>query len=266
MHRAQQTILSSRPFAVRLKKTLEGWSASSLEEQILTHPLVRENQSSKVGLLVVSSDKGLCGAFNVNLFRQCVGWMRRRESDRIFLFLIGKKGRDFFRKLALPNVQIVEEVTGIFPRVHYSHAELLGNVLLNAYQEQSFRSVTCLYNEFRSVMRQGVETLELLPLRHPTRSEAVSARQVEYLYEPGSREILDVLLPRYLKAQIYRVLMESQAAELAARMNAMDSATRNADELLGGLTLSFNRTRQDSITKEIAELVGGADALAGAAC
>lgn len=190
-------------------------------------------------------DKGLCGAFNTNLVRQAVSWLRERSGQKVCLAVVGRKGRDFLRRIRSEDITVLTEMAGIFPRVSYAHAELLGKVLMDAYLEKGLTDVT----------RQRVVCAPLLPIAPlepgPTR------RPQDLSYEPSREELLSALLPRFVKAQIYRILLESQAAELAARMNAMDAASKNARELREALNLDMNRRRQAGITNEIVELVGG---------
>ncbi|MBI4057537.1 MAG: F0F1 ATP synthase subunit gamma [Elusimicrobia bacterium] len=156
------------------------------------------------------------------------------------------------------DLKVVGELVGIFPRVGFAQAEILGKAVLEAYAQQDLSGVTVIYGEFKSIAQQRVIQKMLLPLEPPAEKPILT----DFSFEPDREQLLDTLLPRYIKAQLYRILLESQAAELAARMNAMEAASKNAGELISGLTLRLNRTRQAIITKEIAELVGGAEALA----
>jgi F-type H+-transporting ATPase subunit gamma len=207
-------------------------------------------------LILVAADKGLCGAFNANALRSAIEWIRRRQDRPVLLAVVGRKARDFVSRLS--GASVACELAGIFPKVSFAHAEILGEAVLSAYLQGRVGSVTAIYSEFRSVISQRVVERELWPI--PINVEA--AKAMDFQFEPERRQVLAALLPRYLKAQLYRILLESQAAELAARMNAMDAASRNAGELIDSLTLALNRTRQGLITREIAELVGGAEALA----
>jgi len=187
--------------------------------------------------------------------------------------VVGRKGRDFLRRIRELEGSLELELVGIFPRVAFAHAEILGKAVMDAYLGKGLSRVDFIYAEFRSVAVQRVVCRTLLPMVWRSAPEGAGAhpggtrpplvrKSEEYQFLPGRQDLLEALLPRHLKAQIYRILLESQAAELAARMNAMDSASKNAGELMGELTLRLNRTRQAIITKEIAEVVGGAQALA----
>jgi len=213
------------------------------------------------GLLLIAGDKGLCGAFNTTLIRAALDWVRGRAGRRSFLAVVGRKSRDFARRLRGADCEILFELAGIFPKVGYHHAEMLGKALIDAYREKGLSQWDVVYNEFKSAAQQRLVRATLLPV---ARFEAPDDTPLpaDCGFEPGYDRLLQALLPRHLKAQLYRMLLESQAAELSARMNAMDAASKNAAELRESLNVAANRQRQAMITKEIAELVGGAEALA----
>lgn len=267
MRKAQGAILASRPFAVKLEAAVRDLAAMEVAADaaagrpIEVHPFFERRSGGAAGLILVTADKGLCGAFNTNALRAAVDWFSRHKGRKVAAAAVGRKGRDLMARLKGADVETVCELIGIFPKVSFAHAELLGKPVLSAYLEGRVDSVTVIYNEFKSAVSQRVVELPLLPIPMP---EAASgeAEVHDFKFEPGRERLLEALLPRYLKAQLYRILLESQAAELAARMNAMDSASKNAKELIDALTLGMNRTRQAMITREIAELVGGAEALA----
>jgi len=268
MRRAQMAILASRPFAVKMEATvrqlalLEVAADQQAGREVQIHPFFDQKPSGAAVLVLVTADKGLCGAFNTNLIRAAIDWMRRHEGRRMLLAAVGRKGRDFLRRVREPAPTIMTELVGIFPKVGFVHAELLGKAVIGAYLEGGASSVTVIYNEFKSVATQRVVESQLLPIPVPVGDAQAAQASNAFGFEPRREELLEALLPRYLKAQLYRILLESQAAELAARMSAMDAASKNAGELIGALTLNLNRTRQAMITREIAELVGGAEALA----
>ncbi|MFA5140167.1 MAG: ATP synthase F1 subunit gamma [Elusimicrobiota bacterium] len=267
MRRAQSAILSSRPFAARLEETVSELAlmeaAAAQEGEGVDHPFFERRPDERPGLLLVTGDRGLCGAFNANLLRAAAAWLRARQGKPVAAVLVGRKGRDFVRRLRDAGVETLMELAGIFPKVAFKHAELAGEPLCKRFKDGRLSSVTVIYSEFKSVMVQRVVEEPLLPIPPRKESPTVgSLRAYGFKFEPDRKELLAALLPRSIKAEIYRMLLESQAAELAARMNAMDAATRNAGELMGYMTLELNRTRQALITREIAELVGGAEALA----
>ena len=266
MRRAQSSILSARPFAVKMEDMIRDLAlveiAAAKQEgrEAQLHPFFQAREGRKVGLVLVTADKGLCGAFNGNLLRFTAGWLREHRDDEVTVFAVGRKGRDFLRRVK--TLTLASQMAGVFPKINFAHAELLGKEIIDAYVEKGLSRVVVVYNEFKSVVVQRIVVKDLLPLPMPAADPTRVPISEQFLFEPDQEGLLRALLPRYLKAQLYRILLESQAAELAARMNAMDAASKNAGELIGAMTLSMNRTRQAMITKEIAELVGGAEALA----
>ena len=267
MRRAQQAILAARPFAIRLDELCRGLAErigkdSASDSANFPASLKRYFQSNSQGaplIVLIAADKGLCGAFNSNLIRASLGWMQR-QNHKFYAITVGRKSRDFFKRLKGFDCEVLHEMTGIFPKVSFTHAEILGQEILKAYFEKNLSNVIVVYNEFKSVAQQKLVEFPILPIA--PLAKALPGSLVDYEFEPKEDVLLEALLPRYLKAQIYRILLESQAAELSARMNAMDAASKNAKEIRASLNLSLNRQRQAMITKEIAELVGGAEALA----
>jgi F-type H+-transporting ATPase subunit gamma len=253
LRRAQERIFSARPYANQMMALLQS-VAARLEQQ--EHPLLARRPERKNLLVLVTADRGLCGAFNANLIRATQNYLDEHGEDNVSLVTVGRKGRDFFRRRP---VEIVSEHVNIFRHLEYSHAQKLARELIGLYTQESVDTIDFLYNEFKSVMAQNVKVERYLPI------EPIAAPEgeflVEYIYEQPPAEILRTLLPRYVEAQVFRALLESQAAEYAARMTAMDSATNNADELMETLRLRLNRLRQAAITKEIIEVVSGAQAL-----
>jgi F-type H+-transporting ATPase subunit gamma len=267
MRKSQLAILAARPFAVKMEQLVRELAAlevsADLEagREVQVHPFFDKRAEGARMLVLVTADKGLCGAFNSNLIKAAVEWLKANQGKKIYVAAVGRKGRDFVHRLKGFDFEIVSEVAGIFPKVNFTHAELLGKSVIEAYAGKGIESVTVLYNEFKSVAVQRLVTTQLLPIPTPAKADEKTAIS-EYGFEPDRQELLAALLPRYVKGQLYRVLLESQASELAARMNAMDAASKNAKELRSSLNLSLNRQRQAIITREIAELVGGAEALA----
>ena len=252
LRRAQERIFSARPYANQMMALLQS-VAARLEQQ--EHPLLARRPERKSLLVVVTADRGLCGAFNANLIRAAQNYLDEHGEDRVSLVTVGRKGRDFFRRRP---VEIVSEHVNIFRNLAFSHAESLARELIDLYTQESVDTIDVLYNEFKSVMAQNVKVERYLPIEpiSPPEGEFL----VDYIYEQPPADILRTLLPRYLEVQVFRALLESQAAEYAARMTAMDSATNNADELVETLRLRLNRLRQAAITKEIIEVVSGAQA------
>jgi F-type H+-transporting ATPase subunit gamma len=264
LRRAQGRIISARPFAQKMEQLMSDLLLRVEGEE--THPMFKRRENPGRALLLVTSDKGLCGAFNTNLIRETQKYLRMHQPQNVQLFVVGRKGRDYFRRV---GSTIAKEYTNIFKDLGFQHAEIVTADLVNAFQQQPAEgearqgrpigSVDMLYNEFKSVVQQKVVVKRLLPLI-PTSGPADQTRS-DFIYEPSKEKLIEGLVPRFLKAQVFRVLLESAAAELGARMSAMENATKNAAELIESLTLTLNRTRQASITKEILEVVSGAEAL-----
>lgn len=269
--RAQTSIINSRPFAVKMTRMLSTLRHELREDDGTFEGShlrdVLESRSPREGkvLLLITSDKGLCGSFNASLFRQVTQWIVDNRSSKIYVYVVGRKGRDFIKRLRGADIEIVEELTGIFPNAGYVHAEMLGAHLLDFFLGRNVESVTAIYSEFKTVLSQKAVVAPFLPLLAAVDDCDVGDSQCMHLhdftFEPCKRSLFEHLAPRYIKAQVYRMLLESQASELAARMTAMDTASKNALDLLSQLTLKLNRTRQSIITTELTEIVAGAEAL-----
>jgi F-type H+-transporting ATPase subunit gamma len=227
-----------------------------------SHALLRESETPTAPplLIVVSADRGLCGSFNSNVIKQASAFRAEHSTDRdVAMALVGRKGRDFFMRR---GVDVRYEVVNLFQHVKFSHAQEIAQSAMEAFTEGRVSSVYLLYNEFKSVMSQKVVVERMLPLpRLTAENGGVTGPQVDYLYEPSAEEILTTLVPKHVEIQVYRALLESAASEHAARMTAMDAATRNAQEMVDKLTLYMNKVRQAAITREIIEVVSGAQAL-----
>ena len=254
LRKAQQRIIAARPFANKMEELMTDVLRKMPAES--KHPLSITKEGTKRVLLLVTSDKGLCGAFNTNLIREATRYIQRNGAENVQLFIVGRKGRDFFKRTGNP---VVKEYVNIFNALGFQHAEIVTADLLAAYAGAGVVGVDLLYNEFKSVVQQRVVVKPLLPLT-PNKEETSIAR-ADFIYEPAKERLIDGLVARFLKAQVFRILLESAASELGARMSAMENATKNASELMESLSLTLNRTRQASITKEILEVVSGAEAL-----
>ena len=226
-----------------------------------SHPLLRPptaiTTTTPSLLFVVTADRGLCGGFNSALQRRALTWIRDADGP-VALGLVGRKGRDFFRR---HQVEIRYEEINIFSDLRYAHAQAIAQVAVDQFTSGSAQSVHVVYNEFKSVIQQDVVVDQLLPIPQLESSGDESEMLADYLFEPNPRQILDTLLPRYVEIQVFRSLLESAAAEHAARMTAMDAATRNAGEMIDSLTLHMNKVRQATITGELIEVVSGAQSL-----
>ena len=257
LRRAQERVVGARPFARQMARVLNSL-ASRVDPS--THPLLAEpapRADAKILLIVVTADKGLCGGFNTNIIKAAVGFIAGTTGGGVVLGLVGRKGRDFFRRRGF-EVRI-EEI-GIFQRVRYADAQRIARAAIEEFVSGRAVKVFIVYNEFKSVMQQRVATDQLLPIPKIEHESDVRMEtgEIDYLYEPGPEKIFADLLPRHIEIQIYRALLESAAAEHAARMTAMDAATKNSGEIIDSLTLYMNKVRQAAITREIIEVVSGA--------
>jgi F-type H+-transporting ATPase subunit gamma len=255
LKRAQDRILAARPYAKKMAVVL-GSLSSRVNRQ--AHPLLRKPSGNRIELLVVTSDRGLCGAFNTNILRRAVEFLRERQEAgcTVTVSVIGRKGRDFFRRRQWNRRQ---EWTGVFDRLSYEHALDIGGDIVQQFTGGTFDELHIVYNEFKSVIQQRVVVEKLLPIE--SLDQEAEKLGGGYLFEPMEEELLKVLLPKHIEVQTFHALMESSAAELGARMAAMDGATRNAGEMIKKMTLYYNKTRQSAITKELMDIVGGAEAL-----
>ncbi len=257
LRRAQERIQEARPYASSMGEVV---ASLALRSPRTLHPLLQERPARRKLLLVVSGDRGLCGAFNSNIIRRSLEVMRSGGQDpdvSLTLIVVGRKIRDFYRRRG--QVTVRAEYANFFERLAYGHAAEIGQGVVAAYAEDEVDEVQLVYNEFKSVAAQRVVAQQLLPIQ-PLRTPGETP-VADFVFEPSPTAVLERLLPKHVEVQIYRALMESLAAEYAARMTAMDNATRNASEMIDLLTLQFNKARQERITKELLEIVGGAEAL-----
>jgi F-type H+-transporting ATPase subunit gamma len=256
LKRAQDRVVASRPFAQRMLKVLNGLVMRVEPE---THPLLRQPDPAggRTLLIVITGDRGLSGSFNSNVIKAASQFITRDSAGRqIALGLIGRKGRDFFRRR---GYDVVYDQSGIFQRLSFGHAAEVANAAIEDFTSGRASSVYLVYNEFKSVMSQRIVVERLLPIPR-LESDASAGPTVDYLFEPKPEEIFRDLMPRHVQVQVYRALLESNAAFYAAQMTAMDSATRNSAEMIENLTLYMNKVRQAAITREIIEVVSGAAA------
>ena len=254
LRRAQERILEARPYAIKMQEVL---ASLALRADPQSHPLLQRRESSRKILVVIAADKGLCGAFNSNIMRRSLEVLRGTAGEvAVTLVVVGRKARDFYRRRPYT---IRSEQVGFFDRLAYAHAATLGKELVNAYAAEEADEIQLVYNEFKSVATQRVVVERLLPIEPLPPPEEFAA--IDFIYEPSPAAILESLLPKHVEVQVYRALMESLAGEYGARMTAMDAATKNASEMIDLLTLQFNKARQERITKELLEVVGGAEAL-----
>ncbi len=255
MKKAQERILGARPYAFRLADVIHDLSLS-VDRSL--HPLFAKNPEGKKALLVVTADRGLCGSFNANVLRRTQAYLR--ENPTATLMTVGRKSRDFLKRrgFALRNDWI-----GVFPAVTEDSVNAITKEIVTLFIRENYTSVEVIYNEFKNLVQQKLTVEQVLPLDPAVLKGDRSTDYAggEFLFEPGVDEILEVILPKYLSTEVRRILLESFSSEMAARRMAMESASKNAREMIARLTLEYNRARQAAITKEIAEIVGGAAAL-----
>jgi F-type H+-transporting ATPase subunit gamma len=264
LKRAQDRVVTARPFANKMTEVLAGLADRTDED--FHHPLLDARGDERYLLVLITADKGLCGAFNTNLIKAAQAFINENPGKQIEIVAVGRKGRDFFRRR---NVIVANEYVGLTGkgRVEFSEAlEVARDVIKRFTEDEELDKAFIIYNEFRSVLSQRVVTEQLLPVSRETEPEQAAGSAggvtlVDYIYEQPPGEIFSLLLPRLVETQIFRALLESVASEHGARMTAMDSASKNARELIDSLTLNMNRVRQAAITNEIIEVVSGASAI-----
>jgi len=259
LRRAQERITNARPYAVQMQHVLAGL-AGRVDASI--HPLLMSREpgpDSRTLIIAVTADKGLCGSFNTNAIK-AVSQAVVGSTTPCTLGLVGRKGREYFGRRGF-NVEF--EQIGIFQKLAFNNAQTIATLAMDAFTSGRADKVLLVYNEFKSVISQKVVVDQLLPIARTGMPDSTPAAegQVDYLYEPNAQRIFDELLPRYVEVQVYRALLDSNAAFYAAQMTAMDTATRNSAEMIGSLTLYMNKVRQAAITREIIEVVSGAQAL-----
>jgi F-type H+-transporting ATPase subunit gamma len=259
LRRAQERIMNARPFAVQMQRVL---ASVALRVDASLHPLLERRPlgpDGKTLVIIVSADKGLCGSFNTNIIK-AGGSFIAGSRQPCALGLVGRKGRDYFGRRGFETLY---EAVGLFQRLRYADAEAIAQMAIEAFVSGRVDRVMLIYNEFKSVMSQRVVIDQMLPIvSADVDGGAVTVEnQIDYLYEPSPQEIFNQLLPRYVEVQVYRALLESNAAFFAAQMTAMDTATKNSGEMIASLTMYMNKVRQAAITREIIEVVSGAQAL-----
>lgn len=270
LRRAQDAMISARPYAKALDALLKDLLTSATKE-IAKSPLLfgrklPEGEQERILMVIVTSDRGLAGAFNANLIRFAENRIAEHYADhkkngRLSLITVGRRGSDYFSKR---GYDVVEKYIGIFSKLQFETAEQLVGRTQELFTNGEFDRVELIYNEFKSVIAQRQVAERLLPILEGSAlvEQLRNASSFDYIYEPSPADILEVLVPRHLRTQVWKSLLESNAAEQGARMSAMDSATKNAKDLINALQLNYNKARQAAITKEILEIVGGAEALA----
>ena len=256
LRRAQERILRSRPYAQQM---LRVFNSLATRTDTARHVMLQEQPGERPLLIVITADRGLAGSFNANVIKGAAEFITEYPKDAghaVALALVGRKGRDFFLRRGF---DVRYEEVGLFQNVKWSHAQAIANTAIKEFLAPEIGSVYLVYNQFKSVMSQQVVIERLLPIARL--EQAPSEATIDYLFEPAPEQLLDTLLPFHVAVQVARALLESSAAEHAARMTAMDSATRNAKDMVDRLTLYMNKVRQAAITREIIEIVAGAQSV-----
>lgn len=265
LNKAQNRITELRPYALKTLEVLSGVTSGTTQQdegaaEELAHPLLAVRREKRVLLLVLTSDRGLCGAFNANVNKRAEREWRTRteEGQQVRLAVVGRKGRDYLSRRGAP----IEYHAGVWDKLDFATAKRVGDKILPAFLKGEVDAIYIVYNEFKSAMSQTVVCERLLPVPpSETGIQTSEGTAAAFAFEPGKPVLLDRLVPMYADISILRALYESMASELGARMTAMDSATKNAKEMIDRLTLQYNKARQAGITKELMEIVGGSEAL-----
>ena len=256
LRRAQEAALAARPYAKELARVLRSTMARLDSPQ---HPLLARRPEERILVIVLSGERGLAGAFNSNILKRAAEFLRSKQGKKMVVLPIGKKGRDALRKAGM---EFAGEYVNVLARVDLGIAGEIAKLVTELYSREAIDAVYTVFSEFKNVLAPVLVTEKLLPIEKIEESEETAgeraASQIDYLYEQPETQILDRLLPRYVETQILRIMLESSAAEHAARMTAMEAATKNAGEVIEALTLHMNKVRQAAITKEIIEIVSGA--------
>jgi len=256
LRRAQDAVVAARPYADKMSNVL---ASLAMREDSESHPLLLQREKKRALVVLMTADLGLCGGFNANISKTAERFIRKNEEgfEQIDLMIIGRKGNEYLKRR--PGMSIVKVHENIMGSISYSTAALLGQEIVAQYQEETYDVVYLAYNAFRSAISQEPTLTQVLPVlpRETVEEETVT----DYLYEPDRSEVLEQLLPKDVEVQLFRALLESVASEHGARMSAMDSASKNASEMIGRLTLQYNRARQAAITKELMEIISGAESI-----
>jgi F-type H+-transporting ATPase subunit gamma len=259
LRKAQTRMFEMRPYADKLNAVI-----SSLVRGVETeaHPLLTQRPRKTVEVLVITSDRGLCGAFNTNILKAAenlVANLKKEGFESITISTIGRKARDYYKRR---NVELRNSWSGFSGKLNYAHAQEVATDIIENYINETIDEVHLIFNKFRNVVKQDVTVVRLLPIT-PEEVGEEEAAPADFIYEPSEQALLERLLPKNVEIQIYRALLESQASEEAARMTAMENATKSANEMIDNLTLQYNKARQAAITKELMDIVGGVEALKG---
>ena len=254
LRRAQENILKARPYAVKLHEMI---SELAMRADFEDHPLLAHREPKRVMALVLTSDRGLCGGFNTNILKEFLKFRSENEFDQLQIAMVGRKGRDY---LKFRGIEVDRYFPGLDVDTALERAREITDVVVDDFLEGNLDMVYLFYNEFKSAMSQRIVAEPLLPSQPMELSEDEGG-PIDFVYEPNKEDLLETIMPMYVEVEIYRATLESTASEFGARMTAMENATNNAKDMISSLTLEFNKARQASITKELLDIVGGAEAL-----
>jgi F-type H+-transporting ATPase subunit gamma len=256
LRKSQARMLEMRPYADKMNSAIARLTADGESR----HPLLTPRPRKTIEVMVMTSDRGLCGAFNSNILKTAAKFISEQRQDgfNISVSVIGKKAFDYFKRR---SAAIRESWIGLSGKMVYSDAQKIAINIIDNYMNETLDEIFLIYNEFKTVMTQKVSIVKILPLASIEKPEEITGLLTSFIYEPSRKDILNQFLPKNIEIQIYRAVLESQASEEAARMTAMENATQNADEMISKLTLQYNKARQASITKELMDIVGGVEAL-----
>jgi F-type H+-transporting ATPase subunit gamma len=257
LRRAQENVVAARPYAQKMGEVLQSL-AGNLEGDL--HPLLEKRDAKKLLLIVVTSDRGLCGGFNSNLCKAGERYIKEKQAEfeQISIMTVGRKGYEFLKN----RHTVYKNFSNILSKPNYQTAAMLAQDVIEGYLSEEYDQVVMLFNSFRTVMTQDITFQQLLPIE-PEEKATVDEAGVEFIYEPSVSDLLTEILPKNIEVQIFKAMLESVAGEHGARMTAMDSASKNASEMIGKLTLQYNRARQAAITTELMEIISGAESIKG---
>ena len=263
LRRAQDAVVRTRPYAQLLNELLGSLARARADAELPPHPLMEVRPEKNIEVVLLTSDRGLCGGFNSNIIRRAQRFVVEEgpKFESVQFSTIGRRGRDFAKKR---GIESRKDYAGFFGKLRYAMAKQVADDLIAEYKEHKLDAVYLLYNQFKSAIAQEISFTRLLPISAPPQQEQKGAGGIltpEHIYEPSRPVLLEQLIPKQLAMQVWRALLESEASEHGARMTAMDAATKNANEMIGRLSLEYNRARQAAITKELMEIVSGAEAL-----
>ncbi|MDO8282484.1 MAG: ATP synthase F1 subunit gamma [Thermodesulfovibrionia bacterium] len=255
LRRAQNRMIDMRPYADKMNSVIASMTGGEA-----VHPLLVKRPRKTVEILILSSDRGLCGAYNTNIIKAAEKIIATRHDEKfnVSISIVGKKAADYYKRR---DIEIRKSWVGLSGKLTYTDAQEIGSNIVESYVNETIDEVFIIYNKFVTVMNQEVTVKKLMPVSADASDAAAEEPSTVFIFEPSQKEILNQLLPKNVEVQIYRALLESQASEEAARMTAMENATQNADEMIERLTLQYNKARQATITKELMDIVGGVEAL-----